>query len=93
MRLLTDIVCMNAHECVFSGRKLTRCGVHTLDLAKALIDRGFHPPTVYFPLNVPEAIMIEPTETENRETLDSFCQAMIELLELAEADPEPPTLK
>lgn len=76
------------HECVFSGKPLGAHGVHTLDLAKALIDRGIHPPTVYFPLNVPEAIMIEPTETETRETLDRFVDAMIEVAGLAKTDPE-----
>ena len=58
-----------------------------INLAKALIDRGVHPPTVYFPIHVPEAIMIEPTETESRETLDRFCDAVIECLELAQRDP------
>ena len=76
------------HECVFSGKPFAPHGVHTLDLAKGLIDRGFHPPTVYFPLNVPEAIMIEPTETETRETLDDFARTMIELAELARTDPD-----
>jgi len=76
------------HECVFSGKPLGAHGIHTLDLAKALIDRGIHPPTVYFPLNVPEAVMIEPTESESRETLDRFCEAMIELAGLAEKDPD-----
>jgi glycine dehydrogenase subunit 2 len=76
------------HECVFSGKPLEAHGVHTLDLAKALIDRGFHPPTIYFPLNVPEAMMIEPTESESRETLDRFCEAMIEIAGLAEKDPD-----
>ncbi|MBN1269289.1 MAG: aminomethyl-transferring glycine dehydrogenase subunit GcvPB [Kiritimatiellae bacterium] len=76
------------HECVFSGKPLNAHGVHTLDVAKALIDRGFHPPTIYFPLIVPEAIMIEPTETEPRETLDRFAETMIELAELAKNDPD-----
>lgn len=76
------------HECVFSGKPLTKYGVHTLDLAKALIDRGFHPPTVYFPLNVLEAVMIEPTETETRETLDAFVDAVVELIEQARVQPE-----
>jgi glycine dehydrogenase subunit 2 len=58
------------------------------DIAKALIDRGFHPPTVYFPITVKEAIMIEPTETESKETLDAFLDAMIEIAGLAENDPE-----
>ncbi len=76
------------HECVFSGKSLEKNGVHTLDIAKGLIDRGIHPPTVYFPLNVPEAIMIEPTESETRETLDVFVKAMIDLAELAAKDPD-----
>ncbi|MFH0954040.1 MAG: aminomethyl-transferring glycine dehydrogenase subunit GcvPB [Verrucomicrobiota bacterium] len=76
------------HECVFSGKDLEKYGVHTLDIAKGLIDRGLHPPTIYFPLNVPEAIMIEPTESETKETLDEFVAAMIELAELAKTDPE-----
>jgi glycine dehydrogenase subunit 2 len=76
------------HECVFSATKQTEKGVHALDIAKALIDRGFHPPTMYFPLIVPEALMIEPTETESKEEMDSFINAMIEIAELAETDPE-----
>ena len=63
-------------------------GVHALDIAKALIDRGFHPPTVYFPITVKEAIMIEPTETESKETLDAFIDAMIEIAGLAETAPD-----
>jgi glycine dehydrogenase subunit 2 len=63
-------------------------GVHAIDIAKALIDRGFHPPTVYFPTTVHEAIMIEPTETESKETLDAFIEAMTDLARLAETDPE-----
>ncbi|MHC4703371.1 MAG: aminomethyl-transferring glycine dehydrogenase subunit GcvPB, partial [Planctomycetota bacterium] len=58
------------------------------DIAKALIDRGFHPPTVYFPTIVKEAMMIEPTETESKETLDSFIDAMIEIAGQAENEPE-----
>ena len=81
-----DRACM--HECVFSGSRQAKQGVHTLDMAKALIDRGFHPPTIYFPLIVDEAIMIEPTETESKETLDEFIAAMIEIARLAETDPE-----
>ena len=76
------------HECVLSGRDLKRYGVRTLDVAKALIDRGFHPPTIYFPLIVPEALMIEPTESESKETLDGFCEAMREIADLAAADAE-----
>lgn len=75
------------HECVFSGKSLGE-GIHTLDLAKALLDRGVHAPTVYFPLNVPEAIMIEPTETETKETLDEFVAMMEEIAELSQTDPD-----
>ena len=77
------------HECVLSGkRQLDANGVHTLDIAKGLIDRGFHPPTIYFPLIVPEAIMIEPTETESKEILDAFIEAMKDIARAAENDPE-----
>jgi glycine dehydrogenase subunit 2 len=76
------------HECVFSARRQTEHGVRALDIAKALIDRGFHPPTVYFPLIVPEAMMIEPTETEPKETLDAFIEAMIAIARLAQTEPE-----
>jgi len=77
------------HECVFSTTEaMAKQGVHALDIAKALIDRGFHPPTVYFPTIVKEAMMIEPTETESKETLDAFIAAMIEIAELAEKNPE-----
>ncbi len=75
------------HECVFSAARQAKNGVHALDIAKALIDRGYHPPTIYFPLIVPEAMMIEPTETESKETLDGFIDTMIELAKLAESDP------
>jgi len=81
-----DGLCM--HECVLSAERQTRNDVHATDIAKALIDRGFHPPTVYFPLIVKEALMIEPTETESKDTLDAFCDAMIEIAELTETDPE-----
>jgi glycine dehydrogenase subunit 2 len=63
-------------------------GVHALDIAKYLIDQGFHPPTIYFPLIVKEAMMIEPTETENKETLDAFIEAMIEAAKLSKTNPE-----
>jgi len=76
------------HECVFSAARQAEMNVRAIDIAKALIDRGFHPPTVYFPLIVPEAMMIEPTETESKETLDAFIQTMIEIAELARSDPE-----
>ena len=76
------------HECVFSASKQVQHGVHAIDIAKALIDRGYHPPTVYFPLTVPEALMVEPTETESKETLDGFIEVMIEIAELAKNNPE-----
>jgi len=82
-----DRTCM--HECVFSGNGQVQAhSVHTLDMAKRLLDYGVHPPTIYFPLIVPEAIMIEPTETESKETLDAFCDAMIAIAKEAEEDPE-----
>lgn len=81
-----DHPCM--HECVFSASRQAKSGVRAMDIAKALIDRGFHPPTVYFPLTVPEAMMIEPTESESKETLDAFIAAMIEIAQLAASDPE-----
>ena len=81
-----DRVCM--HECVFSASRQVKNGVHALDIAKALIDRGIHPPTIYFPLIVPEALMIEPTETESRDELNNFITAMREIAELADKSPE-----
>ena len=62
--------------------------IKTLDLAKRLLDYGYHPPTVYFPLLVEEALMVEPTETETKETLDAFAEALAELLAEAAEDPE-----
>ncbi len=77
------------HECVFTGRKqLRESGVHTTDIAKRLLDYGYHPPTIYFPMIVPEAIMIEPSETESVETLDEFCDVMIKIAEEAKTSPE-----
>lgn len=76
------------HECVLSARPQTRFGVHALDIAKALLDAGFHAPTIYFPLIIPEALMIEPTETESKEMLDRFCDTMIDIAKKAESDPE-----
>jgi glycine dehydrogenase subunit 2 len=64
------------HEVVLSGRRQKALGVRTLDLAKRLIDHGYHPPTIYFPLVVDEALMIEPPETESKPTLDAFAAAM-----------------
>jgi glycine dehydrogenase subunit 2 len=75
------------HEFVLSARRQRAAGARALDIAKGLIDRGFHPPTVYFPLIVEEALMVEPTETEALETLDAFADAMLELARQAEADP------
>ena len=76
------------HEFVASAEAQAEKGVSALDIAKALIDRGIHPPTIYFPLIVKEALMIEPTETESKETLDGFIEIMIELADLAEKSPE-----
>ena len=81
-----DTTCM--HECVFSASRQLAHGVHAIDIAKYLIDRGYHPPTVYFPLIVKEAIMIEPTETESKATLDAFIEVMIEAAKAAESDPQ-----
>jgi glycine dehydrogenase subunit 2 len=75
------------HEVVFSDRDLPN-DCHTLDVAKRLIDYGYHPPTIYFPLVVKGAIMIEPTETESQETLDEFCDAMLAIAKEAQNDPE-----
>jgi len=75
------------HECVLSATRQAESGVKAVDIAKALIDRGFHPPTVYFPLIVKEALMIEPTETEGKESLDAFINAMAEIADLAASDP------
>ena len=76
------------HECVLSDRNQHAHGVTTADIAKRLMDKGFHPPTIYFPLVVPGALMIEPTETESLETLDEFVQAMREIAREAESEPE-----
>jgi glycine dehydrogenase subunit 2 len=78
----------NMHEFVLSGRRQKRNGVRTLDIAKRLMDYGFHPPTIYFPLIVDEALMIEPTETENKDTLDRFVEAMRAIAREAEEQPE-----
>jgi glycine dehydrogenase subunit 2 len=77
------------HEFVATARPLkAKTGVRTLDVAKRLIDYGYHPPTVYFPLIVEEALLIEPTETETVETLDAFADALLAIAEEAAADPE-----
>jgi glycine dehydrogenase subunit 2 len=84
-----DCYCM--HEFVASGKRQKAKGVRTLDIAKRLIDYGFHPPTIYFPLIVEEALMVEPTETESLQTLDAFADAMLRIA--AEADAEPDKVK
>ena len=85
-QLAYDEPCM--HECIFTDRMQHKNGVSTLDIAKRLLDYGYHPPTIYFPLVVSGALMIEPTETETPETLDGFCQAMLAIAEEAKDDPE-----
>ncbi|MGQ9602761.1 MAG: aminomethyl-transferring glycine dehydrogenase subunit GcvPB [bacterium] len=76
------------HEFVLSAKDKLSRGIRTLDIAKRLMDYGFHPPTIYFPLIVEEALMIEPTETETRETLDRFVEAMIAICDEIEKSPE-----
>jgi glycine dehydrogenase subunit 2 len=76
------------HEFVLSGIRQKEKGVKTLDIAKRLLDYGLHAPTVYFPLIVPEALMIEPTETESKESLDEFIEAMFQIAKEAEENPE-----
>jgi glycine dehydrogenase subunit 2 len=76
------------HETVLTGRLTEAPGARTLDIVKRLIDYGYHPPTVYFPLIVPEALMIEPTETESKRTLDQFCDTMLTIAEEAAHDIE-----
>ncbi|AIF43452.1 aminomethyl-transferring glycine dehydrogenase subunit GcvPB [Virgibacillus sp. SK37] len=76
------------HEFVLSGKQQKKLGVRTLDIAKRLLDYGYHPPTIYFPLNVEEALMVEPTETESKETLDGFIETMLSIAEEAEHKPE-----
>ena len=80
---------LSKHEVVFSGRRQKReHGVTTLDIAKAILDHGIHPPTIYFPLIVEEALMVEPTETESLETLDHFVEVMRDIAERAVTDPD-----
>jgi glycine dehydrogenase subunit 2 len=82
-----DRPCM--HECILTAEKYKKeNGIRALDISKRLIDYGFHPPTNYFPLIVPECLMIEPTETEAKETLDEFCDAMIEICREAVESPD-----
>ncbi len=80
-------ICM--HECVFTAKRQQKThGIKALDIAKRLMDFGYHPPTIYFPLIVPEALMIEPTETESKETLDKFIVAMRQIAIDIEENPE-----
>lgn len=76
------------HEVVVSGEGAFGPGVKTLDIAKSLLDRGFYAPTIYFPMIVPEAMMIEPTETETKETLDYFCDVLKEIIQESHSNPE-----
>ncbi|OVE75770.1 glycine dehydrogenase (aminomethyl-transferring) [bacterium F11] len=85
-KVVSDEPCM--HEAVFSGLPALKGGVRTLDIAKRLLDYGFYAPTVYFPLIVPECLMIEPTETETPETIDKFCQAIEKIAAEIQTNPE-----
>ncbi len=76
------------HEVVFGGLKDTLSEVTTLDIAKRLLDHGYHPPTIYFPLIINQALMVEPTESESKETLDGFIETMIAISKEAESNPE-----
>ncbi|MFQ5962555.1 MAG: aminomethyl-transferring glycine dehydrogenase subunit GcvPB, partial [Candidatus Methylomirabilales bacterium] len=76
------------HECVFTDALQARHDIHTLDIAKRLIDHGFHPPTTYFPLIVKAALMIEPTETESKENIDQFIAAMKQIAREAQENPD-----
>ena len=85
-RLPYDRSCM--HECVLSADRQKEKGVNALDIAKRILDFGFHPPTIYFPLVVPEALMIEPTEVESKDTLEAFIETMITIAKEVEENPE-----
>ena len=74
------------HEFVISAIKQKERGVKALDIAKMLLDYGYHAPTIYFPMNVPESMMIEPTESESKQTLDDFVEALIEIDDLINKD-------
>ncbi|MDQ0256406.1 glycine dehydrogenase subunit 2 [Evansella vedderi] len=76
------------HEFVLSGSRQKKLGVRTLDMAKRLLDFGYHPPTIYFPLNVEECMMIEPTETESKETMDAFADVMAQISKEVEENPD-----
>lgn len=83
---VTKGLCM--HEFVLAGLKAKISPVSTLDVAKGLLDAGYHPPTIYFPLIVPEAMMVEPTESESKDTLDDFAKALKDIAKMAEENPE-----
>jgi glycine dehydrogenase subunit 2 len=87
--LAYDTPCM--HECVFSDHSFAHTGIKTLDIAKRLLDYGFYAPTIYFPLVVSGGLMIEPTETESKETLDEFADALLAISR--EIGENPPALK
>lgn len=76
------------HEAVLTAKNQKPFGIRALDIAKRLLDYGYHPPTIYFPLIVDEAMMIEPTETESKETLDGFVETMLAIAVEAATDPE-----
>ena len=84
--LATHEPCM--HECVFSDQSFHRTGIKTLDIAKRLLDYGFYAPTIYFPLVVSGALMIEPTETETKETLDEFADALLAIAQEIKDQPD-----
>ena len=75
------------HEFVISGVKQKKRGTKVLDIAKKILDEGFHSPTIYFPINVPEAMMIEPTETETKKTLDEYASTLIKIDKLVDDNP------
>jgi glycine dehydrogenase subunit 2 len=85
-KVAVDETCM--HEVVFAGLKKKSETVSTLDVAKRIIDYGYHPPTMYFPLIVEGALMVEPTETESKETLDAYIEVMKQIAKEAEESPE-----
>ena len=74
------------HECILTSKKQTQYGIRGLDIAKRLLDYGYHPPTIYFPMIVEEALMIEPSDTESKETLDGFIAVMKKIAQEAKVD-------
>ena len=76
------------HEFVISAVKQKKRGIKAIDIAKTLLDYGFHPPTIYFPINIQESIMIEPTETESKETLEKFAQVLFDIDKKIDSNPE-----